>query len=92
MVVKLALTPICKEEYQKAVEWLTALAQTDTSGGRAAAQVVLSAYNGSDGLGITLKTAGSKPALPAGAEGCMLIMTMRTKKSGPLAGVAMAPA
>lgn len=48
MVVKLALTPISKEEYQKAVVLLTALAQTDTSGGRAAAQAVLSAYNGSD--------------------------------------------
>jgi uncharacterized protein YoaH (UPF0181 family) len=48
MAAKLALTPISKEEYQKAVELLTALAQTGTSGGRAAAQVVLSAYNGSD--------------------------------------------
>lgn len=48
MADKLALTPINKEEYQKAVELLTALARTDTSGGRAAAQVVLSAYNGSD--------------------------------------------
>ena len=48
MAAKLALTTISMEEYQRAVELLTALAQTDTSGGRAAAQVVLSAYNGSD--------------------------------------------
>ena len=40
--------PIQGKEYEDAVRLLTALAQTDTSGGRVAAQVVLSAYNGEE--------------------------------------------
>lgn len=43
-----AIKPIEWKEYEEAVRLLTALAQTDTSGGRAAAQVVLSAYNGDE--------------------------------------------
>ena len=38
--------PIEYEEYEEAVLLLTGVGQTDTSGGRVAAQVVLSAYNG----------------------------------------------
>lgn len=42
------MKPIEHKEYEEAVRLLTGLAQTDTSGGRAAAQVVLSAYNGDE--------------------------------------------
>ena len=42
------MKPIEWKEYEEAVRLLTTLAQTDTSGGRAAAQVVLSAYNGDE--------------------------------------------
>lgn len=42
------MKPIEWKEYEEAVRLLTSLAQTDTSGGRAAAQVVLSAYNGDE--------------------------------------------
>lgn len=42
------MKPIEWKEYEESVLLLTALAQTDTSGGRAAAQVVLSAYNGDE--------------------------------------------
>ncbi len=42
------MIPIEYEEYEEAVLLLTGVAQTDTSGGRVAAQVVLSAYNGSE--------------------------------------------
>jgi len=48
MAPKLALPTIRMQDYQNGVTLLAGLAQTDTSGGRAAAQVVLSAYNGSD--------------------------------------------
>lgn len=43
-----ALKPIVWREYENAVRLLTSLAQTDTSGGRVAAQVILSAYNGDE--------------------------------------------
>lgn len=36
------------KEYEEAVRLMTGLAQTDTSGARVAAQVVLSAYNGEE--------------------------------------------
>jgi len=42
------MKPIVRKEYEEAIRLLTGLAQTDTSGGRAAAQVVLSAYNGDE--------------------------------------------
>lgn len=42
------MNPITHEEYEEAVSLMIGLAQTDTSGGRVAAQVVLSAYNGSE--------------------------------------------
>lgn len=40
--------PLSVEIYQAAVENLMAIAKQDTSGSRAAAQVLLSAYNGSE--------------------------------------------
>lgn len=48
MAIERSLTRIRTEEYKKSVQLLAALARTDTSGGRVAAQVVLSAYNGNE--------------------------------------------
>lgn len=42
------MKPIDHKEYEEAIRIMTNLAQTDTSGGRVAAQVVLSAYNGDE--------------------------------------------
>ncbi len=42
------MKPIVLKDYEEAVRLLTSLARTSTSGGRVAAQVVLSAYNGDE--------------------------------------------
>lgn len=42
----LPLLPVTREQYAEAVRYLARIARQETSGGRAAAQVLLSAYNG----------------------------------------------
>jgi len=42
------MKPVTRKGYERAVRTLIVLAQNETSGGRVAAQVVLSAYNGGE--------------------------------------------
>ena len=42
------MKPVTQRAYERAVRMLITLAQNETSGGRVAAQVVLSAYNGGE--------------------------------------------